>query len=142
MSTTKPRKIDEDAGRLYDFAAARPDGFTFDDVHAEFGWERSYFSRVSRRVRIIFAEDEINLVCTPQGKCEKWKYELVGNYAAALPWQANRLGDLESRLETVHAVAASIVKGTDGRSTEGRKAKKIEVGVRHLMEQLDQIDVA
>ena len=135
-------RVEADAGWLYDYAVAHPDGFTCYDVIAETGWNRPYFYRVVRQVRLDLAGDEINLPCTPQGWAEPWLYRLVGNHedeTAGRIWTTNRVDDLETRLATVDAMAESLVAGSDGRTETGRKARKIARVVGRLIEDLAEI---
>lgn len=127
---------------LYDFAGNCPDGFTHADVEAQFGWGRNDFFKVVRDLRLLFKDREITLVCDPQGQGELWRYRLVGSYDEARQWATNRIHDLESRLETVGAVAEAIVNATDGRSIEGRKARKLQRVVGRLIEDLAEIDAS
>ena len=127
---------DTDAGLLFDFAVVHPDGFTNQEAMDEFGWTRSRFTRIARQVRLILADDTITLTCDPEGQRERWRYRLVGTYHDSRGWSSNRLRDLEARLETIQAFAASIVNATDGRRVDGRKAKLILAVVGALREQL------
>jgi len=134
----RAEKVDE----LWDFAVAHPDGFTWADLRDEYPWaaDRPSFFEVVRALRItIGAEDTINLVCEPQGTGELWRYRLVGTHEAAGSWNANRLGDIESRLVTVAGVARSLVAGSDGRSVGGRKSRLIAKVVGRLIEDLDEL---
>lgn len=130
------------AGELFDFAVSRPEGFTNVEAMAELEIKRlSDFNRSARRLRITLGEDdEINLVCDPQGSGEKWLYRLVGNLEEAGPWVANRLRDMEARLETQHGVAKSVVTATDGRSVEGRKARLFAKVYSRLREDLEELN--
>lgn len=91
-----------------------------------------------RALRRILGDDEFTLVCISQSQHERWRYSLVGNAddAASRFWQANRIGDVEARLETIQHVTGSISHGTDGRTTVGRKARMIASTVTHLRETL------
>ena len=128
------------AGLLFDYAVAHPDGFTVDDVKSEFGWSADQTNRAARALRMILAEDTINLVCDPSGQRTRWRYRLVGNLEDAKPWASNRLRDIENRLETICGVAKSIAAATDGRSTEGRRARKIYKTLDYLHGELADID--
>lgn len=127
---------DTRAGLLYDYAVTRPEGFTYKDIDREFRWDRHRFLGVVRRLRSILGAEDITLTCTPGRSREPWVYQLVGTYDAARPWATNRVGDLESRLQTIHHVAQSLTNGSDGRTLEGKKARLIERTVRHLVENL------
>ena len=141
----------EKVNDLWDFAVAHPEGFTWADVRDEtdahgnpchpWAQERSGFFAVTRALRItIGAGDSINLVCEPQGSGELWRYRLVGTYEAARPWNANRLGDIEARLETIAGVSRSLVAATDGRRVDGRKARLIAKTVGRLVEDLAELN--
>jgi hypothetical protein len=132
----------EKVTELWQFAVAHPEGFTRDDVASACSWaeQPSHFFAVVRALRItIGAETDINLVCEPQGPNERWRYRLVGTAEAAGPWSRNRLSDTEARLDTIYGVSRSLVAATDGRSTDGRKARLIEKSVRRLREDLGEL---
>jgi hypothetical protein len=130
----------EQIAALFDFAADKPEGFTYIDVRATLGWQRDQFVKVARQLRLVFADDQINLVCEPQGSCEPWRYKLVGNVEDARAWSSNRIGDIETRLETIKAVAETLTNATDGRTIEGRKARKIHRTLGYLIGELSEID--
>lgn len=129
----------EKVSLLFDFAATKPEGFTYLDVDEKLGWSRDFFVRVARDLRLMFKGDTITLTCEPGGHGLPWIYKLVGNYDGARPWATNRIGDMESRLETVHAVAETLVNATDGRSQDGRKARKVQRTIGRLIEDLADI---
>lgn len=129
------------AALLFDFAVSKPNGFTLEDIEREFSWDRKTFFVAVRQLRTAMqGDDEINLVCNPRGSRQTWLYRLVGNYTDAKPWMSNRMGDMERRLETVQGVASSIKNATDGRSKEGRKARKVLRTVSYLIEELAAIE--
>lgn len=132
--TLSKRELRRDA--LYDLAADRPDGFTVTDVHQELGWPYGHIRMAIRDLRLLMEDDTISLVCDPQGKGERWLYRLVGTLEEGSPWIANRERDMLSRLQTVHAVASSIVNATDGRTITGRKAALTKRIVGRLLEDL------
>lgn len=130
-------KTEEKAGMLFDFAVAMPDGFSYADVYHRFGWHRTSFMKTVRGLRLMFAGDRITLVCEPSNRPNApHVYRLVGTYDAARPWVTNRVTNLESQLETVHAVAMTLTNATDGRTAEGRKVRKIERTIGRLIEDL------
>lgn len=131
--------IDEKIQTLWDYAVAHPDGFDRYEIEADIGWTNRDLSYVARHLRNFLADDEINLIATPQGKGEAWRYQLVGNIEDAGPWSRNRLLDTETRLKTMHAVSKSLVQATDGRTADGRKARIMEKALRRLKEDLDDL---
>lgn len=134
-------RLDELAGKLFDFAVLHPEGFTNEEALAELGLKHiTTLNRVIRRLRLILGTDEINLVCDPQGQRERWLYRLIGTIDLGSPWIRNRLRDLEARLETQHSVARSLVNATDGRSIEGRKARLCAKTLGRLREDLAEYD--
>lgn len=124
------------AGLLFDYAVVHPDGFTNVEAMEDLEWSLRYFNEAVRDLRLILAGDSINLIADPAGEREPWIYRLVGTFTDARAWSSNRLRDMEARLETIQAVAFSIVGSTDGRTTDGRKAKLIVAVVGALREQL------
>lgn len=138
MSTTVTPTAPEDdrAGLLFDYAVTHPDGFTNEQASADLDWTLHVFNEAARALRLILGDDTITLVCDPTGPRERWRYRLVGNYTDARGWSSNRLRDMEARLETIQAVAATIVHATDGRKLDGRRARLILAVVGALREQL------
>lgn len=140
-STPQPRP-EQRRDQLFDYAVAHPDGFTIDDLTGDTGWNRRDANAAIHDLReYLGTMDDINLPCSPNGYGQRWIYRLVGTMADTHGWTKNRLGDTETRLRTMNSMTASIVRGTDGRSTEGRKARLIETGLRHLVEDLDNIAI-
>lgn len=126
--------------RLFDLLADSPEGLTWPEI-AEAQDVSGTTARIDiRRLRLVFADDEINVVAVPQGQNEKHRYKLVGNYEDARGWIAGRILDMESRLETVEAVSGSIVNAVDGRTFEGRKARKVNRTITYLREELAEMD--
>jgi hypothetical protein len=131
----------EKIGLLFDYAAARPDGFTYQDVERDLGWPKPEFTKVHRKLRLLLGgDDQINLVCDPQGRNEPWRYRLVGNVEGARPWVGNRLRDSESRISTIQAICASLVRATDRRTTDGRRARIMNRGLGRILEDLADLD--
>ena len=127
---------------LFSYAVDHPEGFTIDDLTGDTDWNRRDANAAIHDLRKFLGDtDDINLVCNPNGHGQRWVYRLVGDLAGLQPWARNRLGDSETRLRTMNSMTASIVKATDGRSAEGKRARIIETGLRHLVEDLDNIDI-
>jgi hypothetical protein len=135
------KRIEDDAGLLYDFLVDSPDGITWEDASRKFGWKhRTYFFRVIRKLRLILGDDdEMTVICDPRGMRETWLYQLVGDPELAYPWQANRIGDMEARLETVLSVSTSVAKNVDGRTLVGKKSRRIKATVGYLLGELAQL---
>lgn len=131
------KAVDEHAGALFDFAVGRGDlGFTHLDAQAALGWERKQFADACRKLRAILKGEPANLVCSQQELRAPWVYRLTAEQGHSREWQANRLMDAETRLETIENVAASLVKATDAHSLEGRRARIIQRGVSRTLEDL------
>lgn len=142
MTVGKLSAADTRRDMLFDLAVARPEGITVEDMMHEFEWGHHEANDAIRSLRMFLGEfDSINFPCDPQGPGKRWIYRLTGSLDDAKPWVANRLGDGESRLRTMHAMMASIVQSSDGRSSDGRRARLIETGLRHLIEDLDNLAV-
>jgi len=126
---------------LFDLLVASPHGVTIDNIREGLGSTHAQARKAVRDLRRFLGDfDDVNVPAVPNGQNQPWLYTLAhGVTDATRKWTTNRIGDTQSRLVTQHAVAASIVKATDGRSIEGRKARMTEVGLRHLLENLAAI---
>lgn len=129
------------AGELFDYSVVQPEGYEAKQAEDELQWTHAQFTRAVRQLRrILGSDDEINLICTNQGFGAPMLYQLVGDIERAGPWVTTRLRALESQLETVHSVAASLARGTDGRTVQGKKARLIHRYVGRLREDLGDLD--
>ena len=126
---------------LFTILVGAPDGLTIDDIASGLDCNMENAKRAVRDLRLLLGEDtDINVTCTPRGQGQRWVYELVGGTnPATRGWVDNRTGDTEARLRTIRAVIASAVAATDGRSVDGRRARRIERGLRHMIEDLDAL---
>lgn len=124
---------------LFDFAVARPDGFTNAEFMDQYEIALKTFNQTANKLRAVLADDTINLVCDPAGSGAKWNYRLVGSVEDGSPWVQNRLRDAESRFNTISSVVRSLVNATDGRSVDGRKARVMDKAMRRLVEDLNEI---
>ena len=133
--------VAEKMTRLFDYAVEHPDGFTYQDIERDLGWQRPYFVKVVRQLRLLLGnDDEINLVCDSVDRNGPWVYKLVGNFEDTRAWGRNRTDDAETRLMTIGAVLASVIRNTDGRSRDGRRARIMQRAVQRAREDLAEID--
>jgi hypothetical protein len=142
VTERRKSQLERDTESLYDYAVANPKGFTYVDVERDLRWDRKRLIVAVRQVRLLFHDDTLNLICDPQGFRQPWLYRLVGNYDDARPWSANRAGDLEARLNTMLAVAETVVHTSDGRTLPGKRARLIYSTLANLVVQLETIDAA
>jgi len=134
-------KTSEKIGRLFDYAASKRDGFTYQDVAIDLEWDRGEFFAVARKLRIMLGNDDtINLVCEPQGQSQPWRYQLVGTVDDARGWVTNRMTDCETRVVTILAICATLVSATDGRTAQGRRARIMNKGLARIVEDLAELD--
>lgn len=126
---------------LFDYACDNP-AWTVDDVMNEFDWYKRQVDQAIHDLRGFLGEyDEVNVVCVPQGSRERHLYSLVGNLDGAREWTTGRIRDTETRIRTISAIASSVVSATDGRSIDGRKVRLMDVKLRHLIEEIDLIEM-
>jgi hypothetical protein len=129
------------AEQLLAFAEDRQDEpWVWTDPADEFGWSRSQFYRTVRTLRLRLADEGVNLVCEAQGPHDAWLYLLVSEREDAGWWARNRLGDSETRLATIESVAQTVVNVTDGRTTDGKKARLMQSTLHALVAQLSVLD--
>lgn len=133
------KKMTEQIDMLFDFAMSRPDGFTYADVEAEYGWDRHHFYEVVRAFRRAWGPEKAALACAPDGPRSMWKYKLSSDPEHIAQWHNNRLADTDARLETIEAVAKSALAALDQRTAPGKRAAKIFKVVSRLREDLAEL---
>lgn len=137
MSPARERRRDDLLLKLI----ATPTGLMIEDMMVELDATHPQVNEAIRDLRLYLGDyDQINVVCDPQGPGERWLYRLVGTLDEVRPWAANRVNDSISRIRTIRSMMSSIVKSTNGRTIEGRKARVTEQALRHLIEDLDLIE--
>jgi hypothetical protein len=139
MSPRGIREVRRDA--LFDLAVANPDGVTVDEICYELDITHHQANEAIRDLRHFLGDtDTINFPCDPAGRGERWVYKLVGDLDGTRVWNANRVRDAESRFRTMDSMMESIVRSYKGqRSTESRKARVMERGLKRMVEDLDTI---
>jgi hypothetical protein len=127
---------------LLDLLVAQPLGATRWSIASDLGCQVRAADRAIRDLRIFLGDvDDVNLVAESPGPHLPWEYRLVSGLDQSREWVTNRIGDTESRIRTMQAVMASAVTATDGRSSEGKRARIIERALIRLIEDLDEISV-
>lgn len=139
MAERKKTAIERDVERLVELALRNLDhGFTYIDVEREIGWQRPYFFKIARQFRLTYGSADMNLVCErPGGRADRpHVYRLTGDVVQIQAYGASRIPDLVARVDTLQQVAASAVNATDGRSREGRIARRVARHMTRLQEDL------
>lgn len=123
---------------VLDVLRQHPEGMTMKDLATAMGEHERTVYRDVRRMRR--RGDIDNIPATPNGHREPWLYRVTNDLETNSEWVANRIGDAESRFETMIGQAETLVRVTNGRTTNGRKARKIDRVLRYLMQELADID--
>ena len=127
------------AGEVFDLLAAAPNGLTIDELAEQIGISLRAAQQAIHDVRMqLGGRDSINVVANP-GR-GRWRYRLKGTYTEAAPWLRNRLKDLETRVDTIHAVASSIARNPYLDSDDRRKADLIESTLAQLQGSLGPLN--
>jgi hypothetical protein len=130
------RVTEEELSRLFDVLVEHQ-ALTIHEIATDLECAVRRAQEVVREFRVVFGEDDtINLVCDPQGEGEPWLYSLTGTVEGAGPWTTRRVLDAETRLETMAGVMSSVIRATDGRATDGRKARIIHRAIVRAREDL------
>lgn len=133
---TEARQIE--VGQLYDLLADKPKGLTAPEMADTLDWAVGKVKSRVHDLRLLLGDDTINVPCEkPEGPSSPWIYRLVGRPEDARLWVENRLEDTETRLHTIHSVTRTCVNATDARTVPGKRARKMEQAIRHLIEDLD-----
>jgi len=129
---------------LLDLLENSPQGVTVYDMMRHLACTHCLANRAIYDLRLWLGDfDSITLVCTPNGKNQPWLYELTGYWDEVQPWVVYRIGDVETRLSTIHAATESIITATKGRGAStkaGQKVRLINMYVRRLREDLEILD--
>ena len=126
--------------RLFDYATDRPEGFTKSEACEALDMNSAQFNAAVNGLRRILNDGTVTLTCTPNGHRAEWRYQMVATLDGLEPWVENRLGDAETRFETMLALLTPIVAGTDGRTKNGRRSREMLMAVRQLKERLEFLD--
>jgi hypothetical protein len=130
------RKVaDEEVAALFDFAVAHPEGVTRQQIANELHCGCRRVDDVIRALRLVFADDSINLVGQPNGR-GPWLYFLRGTVDEVRPWIAREFAYGESFLGTMRAVLTSIDNAVDGRKVDGRTVRIWRRTVTRALEDL------
>lgn len=129
------------AGDLFDFLVDRGSkGANVHEMAAHLKCPRRSTDQAIHDLRTILGDtQDVNLVAEPEIAGEPWVYRLTGDLATARFWITNRLRDSETRLRTEQAVMLSVARATDGRTSEGKRARITEQALRHLIEDLEML---
>ena len=126
----------------FDFAMDRgAAGFTIEELAAHLGTPRVQVARGAiHRVRQLIRSDG-NIVCEPGKWRDSYLYRIEGDIAGAKTWIDSRRRDMESRLRTLWGVSQSLVLASTDGSADGRRARIVERDIRHLLENLEDVEV-
>ena len=130
-------RLDEDVGRLFDYLVEHKT-ITYEEAGFEFDWTRRRFLKVGRQFRLIFANDDVTLVCAPDPEDLRgpWVYEISPNTRV---WHTSRVVSIEAQLVTMEAVARSALHALDGRSTLGRWERLTHRYFSRLLEDIAEL---
>jgi hypothetical protein len=136
MSPKREKRMSD----LFDYVVKKANGFTIPEAVNDLDMRREHVRLAVYDLRRVFlADDQINIVCQPENGRAAWTYRLVGTQEQAEFWTRNRTDDAETRLVTIASVCRSIVNATDGRSSDGRRARIILRHVERAREDLAEI---
>lgn len=125
-------------GVLFDYLVAEPDGVTITQIESHLECSRKLANQAVRDLRIWCGDDDsMNVDCEQQGHRQRWLYKFVANWGDIKGWELNRLLDLVTRIETMRAVIASIDRGTDARTYDGKRSRIFK---RHLLRMIEDLE--
>ena len=65
---------------------------------------------------------------------------MTGKQDGIQPYLDQRLDDTRTRIATMRAVSAVVADATDGRTREGKEARRVLLHLTRLMEDLEMLD--
>jgi hypothetical protein len=134
------------SGRIFDELVAHPDGCTIYEMAEAIDMPLATARRAVHDARMILAQnDTLFILAEPQGPRAPWLYKLVDGKTIIdvenSGWVPNRIGDAQTRVQLIHAAMRVAERATDGRTTNGRKARVIARTLGRLVEDLEEIDL-
>lgn len=127
------------AGQLFDHLVAHSSS-TMPEMCRALGRRERITEQAIRDLRAILGTgDTINVVATPNGRGQPWRYELAACSMPSKWWESNRVVDLHSRVETVRSVVTSMLTGLDGRTVDGRGQRLFKAALDNILTTLDAI---
>lgn len=136
----RTKTVDDAINELFDYAATHREGFTAPEARDALGISQTVFESAIRGIRRIFDTGKETLVADRRGHNEPWLYRLVSTYEDAEGWAGEQLRHLETRIGTMVAVLSAIVRATDGRTRNGKKAREFLHTLKYLVERLEMVD--
>jgi hypothetical protein len=132
-------KDHERAVALFDYALTQPDDFAMFDALMALDMTRAQFCRAVSDIRKVAAENNYTMVCR-RGRFNQHRYRLVQRYAEMVEWVQGRQGSIGAQLETVEGALSVAVNNSDGRTGDGRRARRSLRLVSFLREELQDMD--
>lgn len=118
-----------------------PDGLTTPELAAATGIGETNLSGIVGDLRRVFAEDDSINVITFIGNDGAWRYKLVGDVDSESEWFMQWMRKrARSTLSTTSGVFDSLAMGLDGRTAEGRWAKRVNRQLVAMVAELDDLE--
>jgi hypothetical protein len=144
---------------LLDLLTDHEDGLTAPEIMDMQGWDGNIFHHTLQSLRDWLAEDGDNiytLPCAPSDWQEPWVYQLVrgDEYGKVDPetmqetvkskvlkfWINNQFSHVVRRLKTIQKILEVIVRMTDGRTLQGKMARKLLRHVARAFEDMVEVE--
>lgn len=139
MGRGRPQKYDYEAmaTSLFEELVRRPDGMLMEEIIEYLDVpDRFVASRVITTLRLDLGEgDAITVPVIQEDK--RHIYKLVGSYDDAQEWLLKRARYMAQRLKTDAAATSSLVRRTDGRTSSGKAARRLQTSASRLAEDAD-----
>lgn len=133
------------AGQIFDLLVSGD--LTSHQIIGKLGCGYAPFMKGIQALRDLLAAsgDVISVVAEPQGFHEPWLYGLRAGQQIVSPedsrWAPNRLQDAERRIKTIKHVLEVAINSTDGRTTEGKKARIYHLHINRALEEVQLLGV-
>jgi len=125
------------ANLLYTIVTTQTGPWTIYDLAYELGVGVQTARIVVRDLRQLCGLlHDVTLTCEPNGHNQPWLYWLDGRPSDGEWWTANRVLDLNARVDTVRAVIEAEMRGIDHRTTEARAARVFMAALENVQRTL------
>ncbi|SRR6266536_2615957 len=125
---------------VFDYLMLHPEGVISGDAADTLDLSPAQFRRAVSGIRAAGIEYGWTVVCEPTGTFGGWSYKLARIYGDAREWVGIRTEDITTRLATLENALAVTIEHTDGRSADGRAARRAHRRIRYLREELADVE--
>jgi hypothetical protein len=107
------------------------------DIRYELEVSRKVVYKIVQHHRQLFGTESLAILC--DYRRPRYVYWLSRDPKEINSYDVRRTGDMETRIRTIKAIAERSVNFADGRTLEGRRARRYKKYLTRLLEDVDEL---